>query len=623
MKKHYSKLFLLLIAASVSGSASGQNCLKLTCPQDTIITSAVTCTKTYSFVAPQGVDTCAPNTDYIFTNCTATGRLGPSQSQANTAYSSTNLAGKVTVTGGIQYWVVPASGTYTITARGAKGGGASGGKGAHMQGSFALSLGDTLGILVGQMGQSLSSDVNISGGGGSYVIKKSASNAILVIAGGGGASRNVHANTHGTTSANGQGGAISGTTVQGAGGVSGAGGGGASCRGGGGAGWNSDGAVGGCGGAAGQGGVRYLAGGFGGNITSTGIVGGFGGGGSSEGTNTAWTYAGGGGGYSGGGGASIGDTTPRAGGGGSLNNGTNKIDSGGVNNGHGLVKITLPGNPVNTILLSGMPSGSAFPLGITTQNYLATDGVDSIYCSFNVEVIDTPMTVIDSFPSSSICQFEGSVPLPPATPPGGTYSGTGVAAGSFDPAVSGAGTFWVKYRDNLGCKQSDSTSITVVDGPPTSLAPFSEDSICDNAPPVALPAGTPAGGVYSGPGVSGTNFDPSLSGMGSFTIKYTSTAGCPYEDSTGITVVLCTGINEALHGSSFSLGPNPGSGLYRLQGDLNSISRLMVYNSDGKTILDLPNGGGGIIDLRDHADGVFLVRIVSSSGEDRLRLIKD
>ncbi len=62
-------------------------------------------------------------TTYTFTTAGSTGRLGPTQTQINTAYSGTTLAGQVTVnTQGIQEWIVPASGNYRFTVRGAAGG---------------------------------------------------------------------------------------------------------------------------------------------------------------------------------------------------------------------------------------------------------------------------------------------------------------------------------------------------------------------------------------------------------------------------------------------------------------------------------------------------------------------
>ena len=60
---------------------------------------------------------------YVFTNAGATGRLGPTQSQIDANYSGTNLANRVTInTRGIQEWVVPADGNYSIEAWGGQGG---------------------------------------------------------------------------------------------------------------------------------------------------------------------------------------------------------------------------------------------------------------------------------------------------------------------------------------------------------------------------------------------------------------------------------------------------------------------------------------------------------------------
>ena len=81
---------------------------------------------------------------YVFTNAGAIGRLGPTQSQIDANYSGTNLANKVTInTRGIQEWVVPADGNYSIEAWGGQGGrggtdsaAVEGGMGAKIKGTF-------------------------------------------------------------------------------------------------------------------------------------------------------------------------------------------------------------------------------------------------------------------------------------------------------------------------------------------------------------------------------------------------------------------------------------------------------------------------------------------------------
>ena len=130
---------------------------------------------------------------YTFTNCGATGRSGPTQSQVTSTYTSGNSLynGVTIITQGVQQWTVPVSATYTIEAWGAKGGGvAAGGLGARIKGEFQLVEDDVIKIVVGQQGGLAGSDNTSSGGGGTYVIKSpyNSNASILVIAGGGGGS---------------------------------------------------------------------------------------------------------------------------------------------------------------------------------------------------------------------------------------------------------------------------------------------------------------------------------------------------------------------------------------------------------------------------------------------------
>jgi hypothetical protein len=267
-----------------------------------------------------------------FTNSGSTGRYGPSQSEVNNTYSDTELEGQVTVSSGIQYWIVPYTGTYTIEVKGADGGqatyyGYQGGEGAYMSGDFELIAGETIKILVGQAGQTVYRASG--GGGGSFVVSNT--NEPLIIAGGGGGIKYNSNNYYesGTTSNNGQRSQASNN-----GGTNGYGGGGYSYGGSGGGGFYSDG---GDGYSSCSPGLSFLYGnGVGGeNIESDAGEGGFGGGGGAE-----WSYsgaAGGGGGYSGGG--AYGSS---AGGGGSYNVGSNQNNSNGSNDGsenHGYVII--------------------------------------------------------------------------------------------------------------------------------------------------------------------------------------------------------------------------------------------------------------------------------------------
>jgi hypothetical protein len=129
---------------------------------------------------------------YSFTTCGKTGKDGPLQADCNSAYSSTNLQGNVTVsTQGIQQWSVPLTGNYRITVAGARGGPSAarvGGSGAVLSAVVSLTAGDVLKIVVGQEG-GLNYNGNGGGGGGGSFVTYSNNTPIMVAGGGGGASQ--------------------------------------------------------------------------------------------------------------------------------------------------------------------------------------------------------------------------------------------------------------------------------------------------------------------------------------------------------------------------------------------------------------------------------------------------
>jgi hypothetical protein len=291
--------------------------------------------------------TVAPNT-FIMQTCGASGAIGPTQGQCNTAYATSTTA--VSVVNGVQNWTVPHTGRYRIFARGAAGASATpgfvGGRGAQVQGDFNLTAGQVLGIAVGQAGAA-TLESNGGGGGGSFVVR---AGVPLMVAGGGGGMR-AAANQNGCdapistfggvgvpsptsacavkVSGEGLGGALSSTSSYGAAGGGFSGNGADDFF------WTGSPVI-------GTGGRSWAAGLIGGtpqnqaSCTTPGNgpgIGGFGGGGAGNGC----FGGGGGGGYSGGDGGWV------AGGGGSLNAGANPVNTAGVGTGNGFVVLQYIG----------------------------------------------------------------------------------------------------------------------------------------------------------------------------------------------------------------------------------------------------------------------------------------
>ncbi len=123
-------------------------------------------------------------------------------------------------------------------------------------------------------------------------------------------------------------------------------------------------------------------------------------------------------------------------------------------------------------------------------------------------------------PFPSVCLTAPAFSLTGGLPTGGTYSGPGVSAGQFNPATAGTGTHTItySYTDANNCTGTATQMITVNALPTVTLANFSP--VCVNAAAFLLTGGSPAGGTYSGPGISAGQFNPATAGTGTHTIIY-------------------------------------------------------------------------------------------------------
>lgn len=246
-------------------------------------------------------------------------------------------------TGAVQEFDVPAGVmSVTITADGAQGGGANGGLGARLVGTFAVTGGETLLVVVGAQGvvnNCGGAGASGGGGGGSFVFRSAADALPMIAAGGGGGGNGNWTGdcTNGVNASISADGTQGGNSNSALGGTAGAGGAGnaPSGTGAGGAGWLSNGqnstynppsAFGGSSG-------PTFAGGAGSSSFGPGGEGGFGGGGG------AVCGCGGGGGFSGGGGGEGSSCRAGGGGGGSYNGGTDQTNTAGAVTGNGSVTI--------------------------------------------------------------------------------------------------------------------------------------------------------------------------------------------------------------------------------------------------------------------------------------------
>lgn len=214
-----------------------------------------------------------------------------------------------------------------------------------------------------------------------------------------------------------------------------------------------------------------------------------------------------------------------------------------------------------TITISGLPAPTsgriAFRYFVTGAGSLGTNsdyiGIDEVaYTPYICPVLTLNPTTLPggtagSAYSQSLAQT-GALGAPSyaitagALPPGLTLSAGGTISGT--PTATGTFNFTATVSDASGCSGSRAYSITVVcpANPITFTAP---SLICSNSP-VTLTA-SPAGGTFSGTGVSGNTFDPSV-GTQTLTYDYTDPYGCAFS-STAVFTVAQGGVTSVSPGT--------------------------------------------------------------------------
>ncbi|MDX5443175.1 MAG: gliding motility-associated C-terminal domain-containing protein, partial [Hymenobacteraceae bacterium] len=132
----------------------------------------------------------------------------------------------------------------------------------------------------------------------------------------------------------------------------------------------------------------------------------------------------------------------------------------------------------------------------------------------------------------TVCANAAPFVLPGFSPPGGTWSGNGVAPnGLFTPSKSLVGVQQLTYTYTQGaCVSSGTINLTVNASPEIDFTGLDSSYCTSDSVAFTVPlTGVPAGGTFTGKGIiNGNIFDPLVAGPGKHTITYTFTTpeGC-------------------------------------------------------------------------------------------------
>lgn len=206
----------------------------------------------------------------------------------------------------------------------------------------------------------------------------------------------------------------------------------------------------------------------------------------------------------------------------------NGLSVGNAVNGSGSISLTVPSDALltgkNTVLVKASKTGCP----IRTLN-------DTAWIQVNQVAVSAPVVTLSG--PASFCTGS-SVTLTAPFAAGYSWSN---GATTQQISINQSGFFSVKTYDASGCTSPSSADVQTLLYPAT-ISAGTNESICQAAPAITLAGFSPAGGTWSGTGVSAAGvFNPALSGTGTFTLTYSL---CSQTATKTITVNATTVLND-------------------------------------------------------------------------------
>lgn len=248
---------------------------------------------------------------------------------------------------------------------------------------------------------------------------------------------------------------------------------------------------------------------------------------------------------------------------------------------------------------------------VTASGPIIVDVTDGNGCSASdtVQVTINNAATFSLGADASVCGADTLAPNPQVS---GTYLWSDNSNGS-DLIVTSSGTYDLTVTDANGCPYTSSVTITVNTNPTVNLTSNASGTVCTYDADLTL-TGTPAGGTFSGPSVSGNSFDPSI-GVGSYTLNYdyTDGNGCSGSDALTIDVDGCASVEE--NSLSFNIFPNPSTGVFAIETVATNL-QITIVDITGKQVPFTQSAQNGLvkIDLSAQQSGAYFIRLTDGTG---------
>jgi hypothetical protein len=288
--------------------------------------------------------------------------------------------------------------------------------------------------------------------------------------------------------------------------------------------------------------------------------------------------------------------------------------------------------PGDSVILTAAPNATyLWNTGATTQSitvntagsyWVNVVNANSCSATSNIVVVTTNSSITATATASGVTTFcqGGSVTLNAS---GGTnYTWSNNTNGS-SLLVTQSGSYYVIASSGTCVDTSSVINVTVNPLPAVTLT-LPQDSFCTNQPSASvLSGGSPAGGVWSGPGVSGNLFTPATAGPGLHTIVYTYTDSnsCSNTATEVVFVDVCNSVAE-IAGGNFSVYPNPAHDFITVNiGNASEVKTINVYDLSGRILISeaVNNRTQVQLSLNGISSGVYVI----SAGSYSVKLVKE
>lgn len=189
-----------------------------------------------------------------------------------------------------------------------------------------------------------------------------------------------------------------------------------------------------------------------------------------------------------------------------------------------------------------------------------------------------------------------------------TALATNLAAGSYNCYIT----------DNNGCQDTLFTTLNPNNPPTVTLSLTIPDTLCGTEAAVTLGGGSPAGGTWGGPGVTGNQFDPGQVSPGLTLINYfyTDSNNCSGSATDSVYVDICLGAEKPVAATTWAIYPNPVQDFIIIDFAASQLNaQLVLCDATGRTLHAVTvNGKRTALDVNMLEGGIYFLSLHDQGG---------